>query len=68
MGEAPQRGIEVLEIIDRAIDRGTLAPRPADKACDYCDYLVVCGRREQARTRTKDAALFADLDELRKMP
>ena len=68
MGEAPQRGIEVLEIIDRAIDRGTLGPRPADKACDYCDYLVVCGRREQARTRTKDAALFADLDELRKMP
>lgn len=68
MGEAPQRGIEVLEIIDRAIDRGTLGPRPADKACDYCDFLVVCGRREQSRTRAKDAALFADLDELRKMP
>jgi hypothetical protein len=68
MGEAPARGIEVLDIIDRAIERGTLGPRPAADACGYCDFLTVCGRREEARTRHKDAALFADLDELRKMP
>jgi ATP-dependent helicase/nuclease subunit B len=68
MGEAPARGLEVLEIIDRAIERGTLAARPAADACGYCDYLAVCGRREEGRTRQKDAALFADLDELRKMP
>lgn len=68
MGEAPARGIEVLEIIDRAIERGTLGPKPAPEACRYCDFLVVCGRREESRTRFKDAALFADLDALRKMP
>ena len=68
MGEAPARGLEVLEIIDRAIDRGTLGPRPAPDACGYCDFQVVCGRREESRTRYKDAALFADLDALRKMP
>jgi ATP-dependent helicase/nuclease subunit B len=68
MGEAPARGLEVLEIIDRAIDRGTLGPRPAPEACGFCDFQVVCGRREEARTRYKDAALFADLDALRKMP
>jgi superfamily I DNA/RNA helicase len=68
MGEAPALGREVLAIIDRAIERGTLAARPAPDACTYCDFQVVCGRREVARTRDKDAALFADLDALRKMP
>jgi RecB family exonuclease len=68
MGEAPGRGLEVLEIIDRAVERGTLAARPAAEACGYCDFQVVCGRREEARTRHKDTALFADLDALRKMP
>jgi hypothetical protein len=68
MGEAPARGIEVLQIVDRAIERGTLGPRPAPDACGYCDFLAVCGRREESRTRHKDAALFADLDALRKMP
>jgi ATP-dependent helicase/nuclease subunit B len=68
MGEAPARGIDVLEIIDRAVERGTLAAKPAANACDYCDFLVVCGSREESRTRHKDAALFGDLDALRKMP
>jgi ATP-dependent helicase/DNAse subunit B len=61
-------GVEVLEIIDRAIERGTLAARPAPEACSYCDFQVVCGRREEARTRPKDPTLFADLDSLRKLP
>jgi CRISPR/Cas system-associated exonuclease Cas4 (RecB family) len=68
MGEAPALGLEVLEIIDRAIERGTLAARPAPDACGYCDFQVVCGRREEARTRPKDPALFADLESLRKLP
>jgi hypothetical protein len=68
MGEAPALGVEVLEIIDRAIERGTLAARPAPEACSYCDFQVVCGRREEARTRPKDPTLFADLDSLRKLP
>jgi len=68
MGEAPKRGIEVLEIIDRAIDRGTLAARPAAGMCEWCDFQAVCGRREEDRTRGKDPKLFADLDALRDIP
>ncbi|HUQ87639.1 MAG TPA: PD-(D/E)XK nuclease family protein [Vicinamibacterales bacterium] len=68
MGEAPKRGLEVLEIVDRAIDNGILAARPGPKACDWCDFGVVCGSQEERRTRRKDPKLFIDLDALRKMP
>lgn len=68
MGDAPKRGLEVLEIVDRAIENGALAARPAHEACKWCDFKVVCGRGEEQRTRRKDAKLFADLDALRKIP
>ena len=68
MGEAPKRGLEVLEIVDRAIEHGTLAARPAPKACEWCDFQVVCGRREERERSRKDPKLFADLDALRNMP
>ena len=68
LGEAPKRGLEVLEVIDRAIENGTLAARPAAKACEWCDFQIVCGSQEERRTRKKDARLFADLDALRGMP
>jgi len=68
MGEAPKRGIEVLEIIDRAVEHGALAARPAAESCKWCDFKVVCGSQEVRRTRRKDPTLFADLDALRGMP
>lgn len=68
IGDAPGRGIEVLEIVDRAIENGLLAARPAHEACKWCDFKVVCGRGEEQRTRRKDAKLFSDLDALRKLP
>ena len=68
MGEAPKRGVEVLDIIDRAIESGALAARPDAKTCDWCDFKMVCGSQEERRTRRKDAKLFADLDALRNMP
>lgn len=68
MGEAPKAGVEVLEIIDRAIDNGLLAARPAPRTCERCDFQVVCGTHEEQRTKHKDPQLFADLDALRKMP
>ncbi len=68
LGEAPRRGLEVLEIIDRAVENGTLAARPASDVCQWCDFQVVCGREEQRRTKRKDARLFAELDVLREMP
>ncbi|MCC7126245.1 MAG: PD-(D/E)XK nuclease family protein [Acidobacteria bacterium] len=63
-----RRGVEVLEIIDRAIERGTLAARPSHGACTYCDFVGVCGPAEETRTLRKPAELFVDLDELRKLP
>ena len=68
LGETPRRGLEVLEIIDRAVEHGTLAARPARDVCQWCDFQVVCGREEQRRTRRKDPRLFAELDALRDMP
>ena len=68
LGEAPKRGLEVLEIIDRAVEHGTLAARPAADVCQWCDFQVVCGREEQRRTRRKEPKLFAELDVLRDMP
>jgi hypothetical protein len=68
LGGARHAGVEVLEIIDRAIARGTLAARPAPKACAYCDFEIVCGRQEERRTGRKARELFADLDALRGMP
>jgi ATP-dependent helicase/nuclease subunit B len=70
LGEAPKAGIEVLEVIDRAIENGLLAARPAARTCEWCDFQMVCGDQEERRTapRRKDAAKFSDLDALRKMP
>ena len=63
-----RRAIEVLEVIDRAIEQGTLAARPAEGACGRCDFIAVCGADEERRTRRKPAGLFADLDALRRIP
>ncbi|HZO15270.1 MAG TPA: PD-(D/E)XK nuclease family protein [Polyangiaceae bacterium] len=63
-----RRALEVLEVIDRAIEQGTLAARPADGACGRCDFVAVCGTDEERRTRRKPPGLFADLDALRRTP
>ena len=45
-----RRGVEVLEIIDRAVEHGTLAAKPGalagHAACEYCDFRPVCGPDE----------------------
>ncbi len=63
-----RRAVEVLEVVDRAIEHGTLAACPAEGACARCDFTIVCGREEEWRTGRKAAGLFADLEELRRMP
>jgi ATP-dependent helicase/nuclease subunit B len=68
LASARRAGLEVLEIVDRAIQRGTLAARPAPRACAYCDFGAVCGAQEERRTGRKPPELFADLDALRGMP
>ncbi|MGE0816438.1 MAG: PD-(D/E)XK nuclease family protein [Vicinamibacterales bacterium] len=65
-----RRGLEVLEIVDRAVEHGTLAAKPGrlgeHPACDYCDFRPVCGPNEPSRTSRKPPV--ADLDALRRMP
>lgn len=60
--------LEALEIVDRAIELGFLPPAPADRACTWCDFRVVCGPHEAQRVRLKSADKLGDLDHLRKMP
>jgi CRISPR/Cas system-associated exonuclease Cas4 (RecB family) len=67
--QARRLGVEALEIIDRAIERGFLAPAPAEKACRWCDFRPVCGPTAERRvSRSKSQDPLADLLELRKKP
>ena len=67
--QARRLGVEVLEIVDRAIETGLLAPAPAEKACAWCDFRPVCGPTAERRiSRFKSQEPLADLLELRKKP
>ena len=57
-----------MEIIDRAIESGTLPPAPAEKACRYCDFLTVCGPDQEYRAKGKSKQQIADLLALRGEP
>jgi CRISPR/Cas system-associated exonuclease Cas4 (RecB family) len=65
---ARRYGAEVLEIIDRAIETGSLLPAPREGACRWCDFQVVCGPWEEQRTARKDQSRLADLAALRRLP
>jgi hypothetical protein len=61
-------GIEVLEIIDRAVELGMLPPAPNERACAMCDYLTVCGPDQERRGGRKSKTEIADLIDLRGRP
>jgi ATP-dependent helicase/DNAse subunit B len=61
-------GIEVLEIVDRAVEAGMLPPAPAKDACRWCDFLPVCGPDQERRASRKQHEPIADLFELRSRP
>jgi CRISPR/Cas system-associated exonuclease Cas4 (RecB family) len=61
-------GLEALEIIDRAIERGDLPAAPAEGACTWCDFRVVCGPNEEERVERKPTDRLRDLIELRSRP
>ena len=61
-------GVDVLRIIDRAIEAGFLAAAPAEGACDRCDFVAVCGREVPRRITRKPADRLADLYALRSKP
>ena len=69
LGETARRhGLEVLEIIDRAIETGVLLPAPRRGACTWCDFRVVCGPWEEIRVLRKDETKLVDLQVLRRLP
>jgi ATP-dependent helicase/nuclease subunit B len=65
---ARRRGLEVIDLIDRAIARGFLPPAPRQKACAICDFRPVCGPSEERRIAEKDPRALDDLSSLRSWP
>ena len=60
-----QAGLEVLQVVDRAIERGFLAAAPAEDACGRCDFRPVCGPGVFKRVSRKPQDALADLAALR---
>ena len=61
------QGLQVLTIVDRAIEQGVLVAAPIERACTWCDFRPVCGPREEERVARKSGDLIADLRVLRSM-
>ena len=66
-GYARAQGLQVLAIIDRAVETGFLAAAPDERACTWCDFRPVCGPRVEQRTAGKARDRIADLEALRGM-
>jgi CRISPR/Cas system-associated exonuclease Cas4 (RecB family) len=64
---ARAQGLEVLTIVDRAVEHGFLAAAPDERACTWCDFRPVCGPREEERVKRKAKDRLADLEALRGM-
>jgi ATP-dependent helicase/nuclease subunit B len=62
-----RQGLQVLEIVDRAVAAGFLVPAPEERACQWCDFKAVCGPRVDARLARKAPERLADLEALRSM-
>jgi CRISPR/Cas system-associated exonuclease Cas4 (RecB family) len=58
-------GLEVLQVVDRAIASGFLAATPTEEACRRCDFRTVCGPAVYQRVRRKPREPLADLEALR---
>jgi CRISPR/Cas system-associated exonuclease Cas4 (RecB family) len=69
LSDATRRSaLEVLEIVDRAIETGFLVAAPNEGACRWCDFHVVCGPWEEKRVARKPQGRLGDLLELRNKP
>jgi ATP-dependent helicase/nuclease subunit B len=58
----------VIATVGDALRGGFMPAAPAQDKCRFCDYLAVCGPREEMRVRGKPEARLADLKRLRAMP
>jgi len=66
-GYQRNQALQVLTIVDRAIELGFLPAAPDDGACTWCDFKAVCGTREEDRVARKAPDRLADLAALRSM-
>jgi RecB family exonuclease len=65
--ETTGQGLQVLEIVDRAIEQGFLVAAPDERACNWCDFRPVCGPHERERVKRKPTDRLGDLIALREM-
>jgi CRISPR/Cas system-associated exonuclease Cas4 (RecB family) len=62
------QGLQVLSIVDRAVEDGFLPAVPAERSCAWCDFRPVCGPHEEERVKKRKARdRLADLEALRSM-
>jgi CRISPR/Cas system-associated exonuclease Cas4 (RecB family) len=61
-------GLEVLQVIDRAVAAGFLAAAPTEAACRWCDFRPVCGPGVFRRVDRKPREPLGDLHALRSTP
>ena len=66
--ETRPRGLDVLRVIDRALETGFLAAAPTEEACPRCEYRPVCGGGVRRRVQRKPQDVLADLLDLRSRP
>ena len=66
-GRARELAREVSRVISGAITEGFFPAAPARGACDYCDFLPVCGPGEEERWKRKPKAELKDLLALREL-
>ena len=58
----------VADSIRKAVSDGFLPAAPKKGACEYCDYLLVCGPYEEQRTGRKKRDELVPLEKLRSHP
>ena len=58
---------KVVNLIDHSIANGFLPAAPRSKACQYCDYHVVCGPYEEFRVQRKPENGLISVNELREI-
>ncbi|NUQ72880.1 MAG: PD-(D/E)XK nuclease family protein [Polyangiaceae bacterium] len=66
--EARASANEVIGIIREAVEGGFLPAAPAEKACEMCDYQLVCGPYEELRSARKRPEALVKLRRLRDLP
>lgn len=66
--EARASAKEVIGIIREAVEAGFLPAAPAEKACEMCDYQLVCGPYEELRSSRKRPEALVKLRRLRDLP